>query len=157
MAVVLMKMGGRPPLSLDAGGKDVECALLERARARLVFCLNWEKQAVPVNLGLSLPAGSYAASVITLDHESPARIGGKATLAAPELERFRLGLAPGEARSYRSPRSGRRQIDELNCHARQPDRFDGMRILLAHDYYRSAPPAKDAVFRRRARSENEST
>jgi len=98
MPVVLKNLDGRPPLNLDANGKDVECSALERARSRLLFCLNWEKQAVEINLGITLANGAYAASVITLDRETPASISGKSTLAASDLKSFRLSLAPGEAK-----------------------------------------------------------
>ena len=95
---MLKNLDGRPPLNLDANGKDVECAILEKARSRLVFCLNWEKQAVDINLGLSLAEGTYTASVMTLEQETPARIDGKSTLSASDLKSFRMVLAPGEAK-----------------------------------------------------------
>ena len=98
MPVVLKNLDGRPPLNLDANGKDVECAILEKARSRLVFCLNWEKQAVDINLGLSLAEGTYTASVMTLEQETPARIDGKSMLSASDLKSFRMVLAPGEAK-----------------------------------------------------------
>jgi hypothetical protein len=96
MPVVLKGLGGRPPLTVASNGKDVECAILEKTDSRLVFCLNWEKQMVDINLGVKLAEGTYAASVITLEREIPARINGKSALAASELKSFRLILAPGE-------------------------------------------------------------
>jgi hypothetical protein len=98
MPMVLKRLGGRPPLTVDSNGKDVECAVWERRDSRWVFCLNWERQVVDINLGLSLAEGTYTASVITLEQETPAGIGGKSTLAAADLERFRLVLAPGEVK-----------------------------------------------------------
>jgi hypothetical protein len=87
-----------PPLLLNANGKDVECSIQENKSDRLVFCLNWEMRPVEVNLGINLAAGRYKASVVTLDRESPAGVGGKSDLAPDDLRSFRLVLAPGEAK-----------------------------------------------------------
>jgi hypothetical protein len=96
MPLLLKTLGGEAPLTMDSNGKDVECAMLERVGGRLLFCLNWEKQTVEINLGIKLAEGTYTASVITLEHETPAGISGRSTLTAPDLKHFRLVLAPGE-------------------------------------------------------------
>jgi hypothetical protein len=91
-------LGGETPLSLDAAGHDVECSVMEKGDSRMLFCLNWEKQPADVNLGVSLPEGRYGASLVTMEQESPARIGGRYALSPADLGKFRLALAPGEAR-----------------------------------------------------------
>ena len=91
-------LGGQAPLNIDAAGRDVECSIMEKRDGRMLFCLNWEKQPVDVNVGINLPEGRYAASAITMQHENPARISGRSALSASDLGQFRLALAPGEAR-----------------------------------------------------------
>ena len=51
-----------------------------------------------INLGIRLAEGTYTASVITLEHETPVGISGKSTLAASDLKSFRLSLAPQQAK-----------------------------------------------------------
>ena len=89
---------GQAPLNLDAAGRDVECSVMEKRDSRMLFCLNWEKEPVDVNLGIDLPEGRYAASAITMQRESPVGLGGRSALSASDLGQFRLALAPGEAR-----------------------------------------------------------
>jgi hypothetical protein len=96
--VIMKNLNGRLPLRLNAGGKDVECSILESKDSRLVFCLNWEKQPVEINLGISLPQGTYAASVITLERETPGSIDGKSSLSVSDFRGFRLALGPEEAK-----------------------------------------------------------
>jgi O-antigen ligase len=90
-------LGSANPLTFDAAGRDVECSIMEKDDDRLLFCLNWENQALDVELGMNLHDGGYEASVVTLDRESVATIGGKSVLAASDLARFRLALAPEAA------------------------------------------------------------
>jgi hypothetical protein len=94
--LLMKKLGGKPPLRIDAGGKDVECALRERGDERLVFCLNWEPQTVDVNLGIAVPEGKYAGSTITMKHDAPVRIRDSAILTASDLSHFRVSLQAGE-------------------------------------------------------------
>lgn len=91
-------LGGRMPLSLDAAGRDVECSVMEKKDGRMLFCLNWEKEPVDVNLGVNLANGRYAASAVTMEGESPAGIGGRSVLSASDLGNFRLALSPEEGR-----------------------------------------------------------
>ena len=86
------------PLSLDAAGRDVECSVMEKKDGRMLFCLNWEKEPVDVNLGVNLANGRYAASAVTMEGESPAGIGGRSVLSASDLGNFRLALSPEEGR-----------------------------------------------------------
>ena len=65
-------------------------------RRSFAVCLNWEKQPVEINLGSRLAEGTYTASMIMLEHETPAGISVKSTLAASDLKSFRLVLAPEE-------------------------------------------------------------
>jgi len=98
VATVVKDLGPNLPLTLEANGKDVECAVREKQDARMMFCLNWEKESVEIGLGIRVPPGSYLASVITLEHEAPATIANKSIFAPSDLERFSLALKPGEAK-----------------------------------------------------------
>jgi hypothetical protein len=71
---------------------------LERGADRLLFCLNWERHAVEINVGVTLPEGAYVASVITLEQETPATVAGKSTFASSDLGTFRLALDAGQAK-----------------------------------------------------------
>jgi Beta-galactosidase trimerisation domain len=96
MRVIVDDLNGRLPLQLDANGHDVECAPLTGGDGQLVFCLNWEKRDVDINLGLDLKDGTYTVSVITMERETRASIGGASRLEASDLRRFRLPLAAGQ-------------------------------------------------------------
>ena len=90
-------LGGRTPLNFDAAGRDIECSIMERTEGRLLFCLNWEKDAAEVNLGIHLQDGRYATSVVTMDGAGAASISGTSLLSATDLSQFRLTLRGGEA------------------------------------------------------------
>jgi hypothetical protein len=98
MALLRKDLGDQAPLHFDAAGRDVECSVRQKQNSRMLFCLNWEKRPVDVALGVKLPNGRYAASVVTMEEESTARIDGRSVLSASDLEKFRLTLAPEEAR-----------------------------------------------------------
>jgi hypothetical protein len=93
-----MASPGASAFGIDANGSDVECAVREHGNNRLLFCVNWEGHGVDVEVRLRVADGDYRASVLTLESVSPATIGGSAALKAAAVRRFRLALAPGEAK-----------------------------------------------------------
>ena len=90
-------LGSAAPLHFDAANHDVECSVMEKDDDRLLFCLNWESQALDVDVGVNVPEGSYDVSIATMDRESPARIGSKSIVSASDLAGFRLALEAEEA------------------------------------------------------------
>jgi hypothetical protein len=96
----------RLPLRVDAGGKDVECAIRSARQDYMLFCLNWESDSVSVNLGLRVAPGAYTASILTLDEETPASLPGKTQLSDFDLENFSLRLPRGGAQVVHLRRAG---------------------------------------------------
>ena len=98
LPALLRDLGDRRPLTFDAGDADVECSIRVKDVSRWIFCLNWEQHPVGVELGLRLDQGNYRLSTMGLGTGGEASLKGKSNLTASDLERFRVVLAPSEAK-----------------------------------------------------------
>jgi hypothetical protein len=100
LPTLLSELGDRRPLKFDAGDADVECSVRVKGTSRWIFCLNWEQHPVGVELGLRLGQGDYRLSTIDLETSGEALLKGKSNLAASDLARFHIMLAPSEAKIF---------------------------------------------------------
>ena len=99
MPTLLSELGDRRPLTFDAGDADVECSVRVNDAAHLIFCLNWEQHPVSVELGLRLAPGRYSLISISFETTAEMSLKDKPKLTASDLKRFRITLAPNEAKT----------------------------------------------------------
>ena len=94
-------LGADKSLYLNRYGKDVEAACLEKANGdRLLFATNWTKKPVTIDLGVSIPPGSYEMLKRDLARTTRVAVGGKDKLSEQDVRKFRVGLKPGEANVF---------------------------------------------------------
>lgn len=94
MSAIDGTLGEENPLKLERYGKHVDATVIQKSpREQFLFVLNWEKQPVPVDLGVAVPEGSYQVFVRDENQWSQASIAGRDKLTRKDLRKFRVNLA----------------------------------------------------------------
>jgi len=94
-------LGRDKPLHLNRYERDVEIGLLSKgAREKFLFVVNWERDAVDVDVGVALPEGGYTVTRLEAVGERRVAVGGRSTPAAETLSEFRLHLLPNGFRVF---------------------------------------------------------
>ena len=96
MKVVSDALGDEQPLTIDTYGRHIDATLLEKGpKEKFLFLLNWEKAATTrVDLGLSLPEGTYEILVRDLDFWYQLSLDGATKLTSSQLKKFRVWMVP---------------------------------------------------------------
>ncbi len=85
------------PLTVEHAGRDVEATLLEGLDGkRFVFFVNWDYNAVDLNIALPLPKGRYQVTRYDMAGVSSAKLNDKSVMTSEELARFQMKLAGQE-------------------------------------------------------------
>jgi len=95
MAAIDNTLGRDNPLKMARYNHNVDATLIEKGpKEKFVFAINWEKSPAVVDLGLSLPEGSYEVRARDENQWRQVSIGGRTALSRTDLASFRLNLGP---------------------------------------------------------------
>jgi hypothetical protein len=104
LTTVLSGLGSQRPTFLNAYGRDIELALLDgrgqNAGNKYLLVTNWETSTVSIDVGVTLPQGSYQVTQRDLQGARRVSIGGRSFLSSQDLAKFRVTLGAGEARIF---------------------------------------------------------